>query len=282
MPGRQCASESEERANSKQQEQEQEEDEAGGRRRTSVFFPKNIPLNIFLGKPKHLFLGTVTPDMLSLAEENYLKSIYHLSDAGKNPVSTNALADSMNNKAASVTEMIKRLASKKVVTYEKYHGVNLLEAGKRAALKVIRKHRLWETFLVDKLSFHWDEVHEVAEQLEHIQSPLLIEKLDAFLGFPSVDPHGHSIPDKDGRIKEVKQVTLADFPVGKKGVVRSVQDGSPKFLQYLSKIGIRIGVSVKILEKLEFDGSQEVLIDRKERMFISKEASQNLLISESK
>ena len=139
--------------------------------------------------------------MLSLTEENYLKAIYHLSKGGKIAVSTNALAETMNNKAASVTDMIKKLSTKEVIAYEKYKGVNVSKKGKLEALTVIRKHRLWETFLVDKLGFSWDEVHDVAEQLEHIKSPLLIEKLDAFLGYPSVDPHGHPIPDSKGKIK---------------------------------------------------------------------------------
>jgi DtxR family Mn-dependent transcriptional regulator len=218
--------------------------------------------------------------MLSLVEENYLKAIYHLSDAGKNPVTTNSLADNMNNKAASVTDMMKKLSSKGVISYEKYHGFNISDDGKLEALKVIRKHRLWETFLVEKLNFNWDEVHDVAEQLEHIQSSLLIEKLDAFLGHPNVDPHGHPIPDKHGKIHEVKQVPLAEFVVGKKGVVRAVGDASPTFLQYLSKIGVHIGASIKILEKIEFDSSLEVLIDNSKNVFISREASENLLVTE--
>lgn len=218
--------------------------------------------------------------MLSLVEENYLKAIYHLSDAGRSSVTTNALADNMNNKAASVTDMIKRLSGKGVISYEKYHGVNISEKGKRAALKVIRKHRLWETFLVDKLNFNWDEVHEVAEQLEHIQSPLLIEKLDSFLGHPSVDPHGHPIPDKNGKIQEIKQMPLAEMQEGRKATVYSVRDGSPKFLQYLSKIGIQIGTAIKIIERIEFDGSLEIMINNKDRVFISRQASENLLIKE--
>lgn len=219
--------------------------------------------------------------MLSLVEENYLKAIYHLSGAGKSPVSTNALADNMNNRAASVTDMIKRLSVKGVISYEKYHGVNISEDGKLAALKVIRKHRLWETFLVEKLGFNWDQVHDVAEQLEHIQSPLLIEKLDAFLGHPSVDPHGHPIPDANGKINEVKQMPLSEFKTGKNGIVFSVRDGSATFLQYLSKIGIHIGASIKILERIEYDGSLEIVIDNKVKVFISREASENLLIKEA-
>lgn len=218
--------------------------------------------------------------MLSLAEENYLKAIYHLSEGGKSPVSTTALADSMNNKAASVTDMVKRLAAKGVIAYEKYYGANISAKGKSEALRVIRKHRLWETFLVQKLDFNWDEVHEVAEQLEHIQSPLLIEKLDAFLGYPVEDPHGHPIPDKNGKISEVKHILLSALAIGKKSVIKSVKGGTPAFLQYLSKIGIYIGAPIKIVERIEFDGSLEIVIDGKNKCFISRDASENLMVTE--
>ncbi len=168
--------------------------------------------------------------MLSFTEENYLKAIYRLSGAGANPVLTNDLADSMKTKAASATDMVKKLASKKLISYQKYYGANLTAKGKNDALMVIRKHRLWETFLVQKLNFSWDEVHEVAEQLEHIQSKTLIEKLDTFLGYPKTDPHGHPIPDANGKIMEVKQVRLSEFPIRKKCVVRAVKNGSPSLL----------------------------------------------------
>lgn len=217
---------------------------------------------------------------LSFTEENYLKAIYHLSEAGVKPVLTNDLADSMKTKAASATDMVKKLAAKKLISYQKYYGANLTSKGKSDALIVIRKHRLWETFLVQKLGFNWDEVHEVAEQLEHIQSKTLIEKLDSFLGFPKTDPHGHPIPDASGKIKEVKQVHLSEFPVRKKCVVRAVKNGSPSFLQYLSKIGIRIGVMLNIVDKVDFDGSLEISVDHKKRIFISKEAAENLLVTE--
>jgi DtxR family transcriptional regulator, Mn-dependent transcriptional regulator len=145
--------------------------------------------------------------MLSYAEENYLKSIYHLAEGGKE-VLTNAIAEAMNTKAASVTDMIKKLSAKKLVAYEKYHGVQLTPEGKSEALMVVRKHRLWETFLVSKLGFAWHEVHDVAEQLEHIDSPLLIEKLEEFLGFPLADPHGHPIPNRHGELQELRQASL--------------------------------------------------------------------------
>jgi len=218
--------------------------------------------------------------MLSYTEENYLKAIYHLSESGTKAVLTNEIAETMSTKAASVTDMIKKLSAKNLVSYEKYYGVKITKQGKSEALMIIRKHRLWETFLVQKLQFNWDEVHDVAEQLEHIQSGLLIEKLDEFLGFPTADPHGHPIPDKNGKIHEVRQVPLSEFNGKKKCTVLSVKHGSPSLLQYLSKIGVYIGATVSILEKIEFDGSLEIQIDGKKKIFISREAAQNLLVTE--
>ncbi|HEY9005553.1 MAG TPA: metal-dependent transcriptional regulator [Ohtaekwangia sp.] len=217
--------------------------------------------------------------MLSYTEENYLKAIYHLSDSGTKAVSTSEIAESMNTKAASVTDMIKKLSGKNLIAYEKYYGVKITKQGRTEALTVVRKHRLWETFLVNKLKFSWDEVHDVAEQLEHIQSPLLIEKLDEFLEYPTVDPHGHPIPDRAGKIQEIRQVPLSECYGRKKIVVNSVKHGSPSFLQYLSKIGIYIGAGIAILDRVDFDGSLEVLIDGKKKAFISNEAAQNLLVT---
>jgi DtxR family transcriptional regulator, Mn-dependent transcriptional regulator len=218
--------------------------------------------------------------MLSFTEENYLKTIYRLSEGGSKAVLTNEIAESMSTKAASVTDMVKKLSNKNVITYEKYYGVKITKQGRAEALMVIRKHRLWETFLVDKLHFSWDEVHEVAEQLEHIQSPLLIEKLDEFLGFPTADPHGHPIPDKNGKFHVVRHIPLTDAVINKRLTVRAVQDGSPAFLQYLSKIGVYIGAAICILEKVEFDGSLEVFIDETKKAFISRDAAKNLLVTE--
>jgi DtxR family transcriptional regulator, Mn-dependent transcriptional regulator len=218
--------------------------------------------------------------MLSFTEENYLKSIYRLSDGGSKAVLTNALAESMNTRAASVTDMVKRLSAKNLISYEKYYGVKITRQGKNAALMIVRKHRLWETFLVEKLQFTWDEVHEVAEQLEHIQSPLLIEKLDSFLGHPSTDPHGHPIPDKNGKVQEVKCGPLSEATLKRKTTMRSVRNGAPSFLQYLSKIGVYIGANMVVLDKLEFDGSLEIMIDGKNKVFISRDAAENLLVAE--
>jgi DtxR family transcriptional regulator, Mn-dependent transcriptional regulator len=218
--------------------------------------------------------------MLSFTEENYLKAIYHLSDGGSKAVTTNDLAESMSTKAASVTDMVKKLSNKEMILYEPYYGATITKQGKHEALMVIRKHRLWETFLVNKLNFNWDEVHDVAEQLEHIQSHLLIEKLDEFLGYPSADPHGHPIPDRNGKIPTTKQIRLSDALAGKKSIVRSVTDSAPAYLQYLSKIGVYIGATIVILERIDFDGSLEILIDNKKKIFISRDAAQNLLVTE--
>ena len=217
--------------------------------------------------------------MLSLTEENYLKTIYHLSQSGDKSVLTTELAAAMNTKPASVTDMIKKLSSKKLITYEKYYGVTITKHGVLNALTIIRKHRLWETFLVQKLKFDWDQVHEVAEQLEHIQSSLLIEKLDEFLGYPDADPHGHPIPDKHGKVQIESQIPLCEMVSDQSIVkVKSVKDSS-SFLKYLDKIGVYIGAKIAILNKTEFDGSVEILIDGKKKAFISKEASENILVT---
>ncbi len=217
--------------------------------------------------------------MLSLTEENYLKAIYHLSDGGSKAVLTNELAEAMSTKAASVTDMIKKLSAKEFISYEKYYGVNVTGKGKSEALKVIRKHRLWETFLVEKLGFSWDEVHEVAEQLEHINSPRLIEKLDEFLGYPKVDPHGDPIPDSKGKIKLLPLVSIDQLKTGYQGKIAAVKDSDSNLLKFLDKIGAKPGIKIKVLGKEDYDESMEVLIDD-HRVFISKEVSQNILVSE--
>jgi len=218
---------------------------------------------------------------LSYTEENYLKSIYHLSKGGKLEVTTNAIADNLKTKAASVTDMMKKLASKNVVNYQKYKGVNVSEEGKKVALLVIRKHRLWEVFLVEKMKFNWDQVHEVAEQLEHIKSSLLIKRLDEFLGYPKYDPHGDPIPDENGEYKATPQIPINEINIGHEGIIVSVKDSSSPFLQYLDKIGAYIGAKIKVLDKVDFDGSNEIIIDNKRTISISKQVSENILISES-
>lgn len=215
--------------------------------------------------------------MLSLAEENYLKAIYHLAANGES-VLTNEIAEAMQTKAASVTDMLKKLSAKSLIHYQPYYGVTITTRGKSQALTVIRKHRLWETFLVQKLGFSWDEVHEVAEQLEHIQSKRLIDKLDEYLGHPTVDPHGDPIPDEEGRIKSLPLVAMELAKPGSKGTITSVKDSDPELLKYLQKIGATPGKKVTVVSREAYDGSVEILLDKKS-IFISKEVSQNILLS---
>jgi DtxR family Mn-dependent transcriptional regulator len=172
---------------------------------------------------------------MTYSEENYLKAIYHLSQLQKKGVSTNAIAKLIDSKASSVTDMIKKLADKNLVFYERYQGVSLTTQGVYAAKMLVRKHRLWEVFLVETLDFSWDEVHEIAEELEHIKSEKLINKLDSFLGYPSVDPHGDPIPDAQGMIKNVEKKLLSDAEILEKTICIGVKDSSPSFLKYLDK-----------------------------------------------
>jgi len=216
--------------------------------------------------------------ILSFAEENYLKAIYHLSSAGQHQVNTNAIADKLQTKPASVSDMIRKLSDKEVITYVKYQGVNITEAGKKQALLVIRKHRLWEVFLVNKLGFNWDEVHEIAEQLEHIKSSLLISRLDEFLGFPKFDPHGDPIPDEDGIISSKPRMILSDLGAGEEAELVSMKDTGNAFLNYLDRIELKIGTKIRVLEIMEFDGSREILTNGKKRIAISQQVSDNLLV----
>ena len=215
--------------------------------------------------------------MFSLSEENYLKAIFHLQNSYKNGVSTNALAEEMQTKASSVTDMIKRLSEKSLVNYKKYQGVKLSEAGRAAAIEVIRKHRLWEVFLVEKLNFNWDEVHEVAEQLEHIKSEKLTAELDRFLGFPQRDPHGDPIPDSDGNFSVANRVLLSELKTDETGICVGVKDSSTEFLQYLDKNNISLGATVKVKQKEDFDQSMLIEMNDNELM-ISNQISANLYI----
>lgn len=215
--------------------------------------------------------------MNSLAEENYLKALYKL--GGKSTeVQTNALADNLNTKASSVTDMMKKLSEKKLVNYEPYKGVSLTKKGYHIALNVVRKHRLWEVFLVEKLAFRWDEVHEIAEQLEHIQSPDLIEKLDEFLEFPKFDPHGDPIPDKDGRIIQHLELTLSQLEKNEKGIVIGVKEHSKTYLKYLDSLSLVLGAEVFIEDTIEFDSSMKIKINNTEVVTISNQATKNLYI----
>ena len=218
--------------------------------------------------------------MFTLSEENYLKAIYHLELDAEKGISTNAIAKKLETKASSVTDMIKKLSDKEVVIYKKYQGVKLTELGKKIAANVVRKHRLWEVFLVEKLNFSWDEVHDVAEQLEHIKSPKLINQLDALLGFPTHDPHGDPIPDKDGNLKTIDKSLLSTLQKNESGVCVGVDDSSSEFLQFLDKKGITLGKQIKVLEKEDFDDSLSILIDDK-KLSISNKIANNLYIQKA-
>ncbi|MFA6945699.1 MAG: metal-dependent transcriptional regulator [Pedobacter sp.] len=216
--------------------------------------------------------------MHSFTEENYLKAIYHLSEDNSMAVSTNQIAEMTNTKAASVTDMLKKLADKKLINYIKYQGVTLTESGIKAAVNIIRKHRLWEVFLVEKLGFKWDEVHDIAEELEHINSEMLINRLDDFLGNPAADPHGDPIPDRTGVIKHKKLVRIADMQAGESGTISGVSEHSSVFLKLLEKLGLTLGAKIIISELIEFDGSIMLSIDQHAERTISREVAKNILV----
>lgn len=216
--------------------------------------------------------------MRTFSEENYLKAIWKLIGPEEEPVSTNAIAAAVQTKAASVTDMLKKLSDKKLIDYTPYKGVSLTKEGQRAAAEVVRKHRLWEVFLVEQLGFGWDEVHDIAEQLEHIQSEALTEKLDRFLGFPKVDPHGDPIPDKSGKIAGEPGFALALAGQLKTVVVTGVSDHSSSFLRFLDSNNIRLGDTILIREITEYDQSMTIQLKSKKLLHISHEVSRNILV----
>jgi len=211
----------------------------------------------------------------STSEENYIKAIFHL-QREDGAVTTNELAAELNTRPASVTDMMKKLKTKKLVHYQAYHGFRLSNEGKKLALIIIRRHRLWEFFLAEKLKFSWDEVHAVAEDLEHVSSKKLIDKLDEFLGFPRFDPHGDPIPDANGRIETSKQVSLHDLPLNKSAVVCHVSDQSREMLELLGHKKIGIGTKLEIKRKFIFDNSLEVKVRQHVAITISEQLSKNI------
>ncbi len=214
---------------------------------------------------------------MTRSEENYLKAIFHLGRKGSGAATTNAVAEQMDTKPSSVTDMVKRLAEKELVNYKKYQGVSLTARGKKVALSIIRKHRLWEVFLVEKMDFAWDEVHDVAEQLEHIKSEKLIDRLDKLLGYPKYDPHGDLIPSKDGEFDETAKRLLTEIPMNTVGICVGVRDSSAPFLKFLDKNNIALGNEIKVLEKEEFDGSLRIEINDGS-MRISDQIASNLYV----
>lgn len=216
--------------------------------------------------------------MHSFTEENYLKAIYKLQETNGEVVATSALAQVMGVHAPSVTDMLKRIAGKKLVTYQKSRGVKLTDKGRKVAVGIIRNHRLWEVFLVDKLGYKWDEVHDLAEQLEHIHSEDLVNKLDAYLGYPKSDPHGDPIPDKNGVIPKVKSVLLSSLREGDQATFTGVTDHSTAFLNYLDKAGILLGDTIKIKGIEEYDQSYTLQLKGRRDVVISLKVANSLLV----
>lgn len=214
---------------------------------------------------------------LSESEENYIKSIYYLQEKTEK-VNTNTLAAFLDTSAASITDMLKKLKSKKLLEYKKYYGFKLNAAGNKEALKIIRRHRLWEFFLVEKLGMEWEKVHEIAEELEHVSSIDLISRLDQFLGKPKIDPHGDPIPDEKGIMPVLKQTALKDLPVKQNAVVSSVSNQTPEMMEMLNYYGIKIGSSIKILKSFVFDGSLQIKIAKQPECVISGIAAQNIFV----
>jgi DtxR family Mn-dependent transcriptional regulator len=217
--------------------------------------------------------------MTSSAEENYLKAIYKLHEKSGAMVTTSELAETLKVSAASVTDFIKKIAVKKLVSYEKSKGVKLTDTGRLIAVNIIRKHRLWEVWLVNKLDFKWDEVHEIAEQLEHVISDELIDHLDKHLGYPSTDPHGDLIPDAKGRFAKINSKPLLECKPGDKVKFTGVADHSNNFLQYLTKNNLHLGDEIQVQSVEVFDNTFSVKINRKENKVFSKEVVKNLLVA---
>lgn len=216
----------------------------------------------------------------TLSEENYLKAIYNIGRLSANEkISPTAIAEALGNNPASVVDMIKKLVDKKLISYEKTKGVKFTDKGRKAALLIVRKHRLWEVFLHDKLYYTWDEIHEIAEQLEHIQHPELADRLDKYLGFPQFDPHGDPIPKSNGEIPPTSTTTLEEIEVGKKCTVVGVKDTSTPFLQYLKQLNVGIGTKISVMERIAYDGSVIIKIGTGNNTTVSRKFSENILVA---
>ena len=211
------------------------------------------------------------------SEENYIKAIYHLQKVD-GMVTTNELAAELQTKPASITDMMKKLKVKKLLNYQPYQGFRLTADGTKVALGIIRRHRLWEFFLAEKLKFTWDEVHEVAEDLEHVSNKKLIDKLDEYLGFPRIDPHGDPIPDANGKIEISKKICITELAVNTVSTVASVSDHSSEILELLEHKKIAIGTKVEVKKKFEFDNSLEIKINRQPVITISEQLAKNIFV----
>ncbi len=220
--------------------------------------------------------------LLTLTEENYLKAIYTIENQNTpGEVSVNEIAERMSTKPATVTDMLRKLSEKRLIHYEKYKKMRLSELGMSLALQIVRKHRLWETFLHDKLQFTWDEVHEVAEQLEHIHSQKLIDRLDAHLGYPQYDPHGDPIPNAAGKMPAASAKALSELEIGEGFEIVAVGDDSRDFLQQLERLGLQIGTRLNVLERLSYDNSTLIQPEGREPFFLSDKIAGNILLRKS-
>jgi DtxR family Mn-dependent transcriptional regulator len=211
------------------------------------------------------------------SEENYLKAIYHIGKS-ESKASLKAIADALENNPASVIDMLKKLQEKQLITYDKVQGAVLMPSGEAAALDIIRKHRLWEVFLVEKLQYGWDEVHDIAEQLEHIHDEQLAKKLDDFLGNPAFDPHGDPIPAHNGKMPVYANKRLSEVEIGESCKVGSVRDTSTPFLKYLKQLNVGLGTKIKVLEKMEFDQSLTIIINDGEPKTVTSKMTDNILV----
>ena len=215
--------------------------------------------------------------MHTLSEENYLKAIFNLTSSGEK-ITPTAIAEALNNNPASVIDMIRKLTEKELIVYNKKAGASLTAAGQKAGISIVRKHRLWEVFLKEKLGYTWDEVHDIAEQLEHVHHPDLANRLDEFLGFPEYDPHGDPIPQANGKMAKQYKTTLADVEEGKICQVFAVKDTSSTFLQYLEKLGIDIGTQIKLIEKIPFDDSLIINVEKGTNTTVSRKFAEYVLV----
>ena len=213
----------------------------------------------------------------SISEENYIKSIYHLQQQN-DTVTTNSLAQEINTRPASVTDMLKKLQVKNILEYEKYKGFRLNATGNKVALNIVRRHRLWEYFLVSKLGFEWDKVHAIAEELEHVSSIELIQKLDTFLNYPQTDPHGDPIPDKNGKVPNIKQLSMAEIAEKKTVIVSSVSNQSTEMLELMKHYNLGIGTEVKIIKRFSFDGSVEIKVAKQVPCILSEQVAKNIFV----
>lgn len=218
--------------------------------------------------------------MYTLSEENYLKTIYRLSLEKGQKITPKGISDALGNNPASVVDMIRKLVEKELINYDKKKGVHLTAQGQKNAVLIVRRHRLWEVFLLQKLGYQWDEIHDIAEELEHIKDSSLADRLDQFLGFPEYDPHGDPIPKANGKIPKSYSLTLANLKDGANCRVAAVRDTSSAFLQYLLKLNIGIGTSIQLIEKIPFDGSLVISIGNN-KTTVSQKFGESILVDDS-